>query len=331
MNIVSIGKIRGLQQISNSKGVFVICAIDHRGSLRSALEKELARKVGYEEMVQCKLDICNALTPYASAVLLDPIYGAAQSIAGGALSSCVGLLVSVEATGYQDNPEGRMTTLLDGWSVEKIKRMGGSAVKILVYYRPDLVESAQKQLETVLSVAKDCIKHELPFLVEPVSYSVQGEKADLMQFAVKKPSLVIETARQITELPIDVLKAEFPVDLNYEKDKSKVLEACQKLSEASRVPWVLLSAGVDYKMFREQVKLACQAGASGFVAGRAIWQEALRFADREQRIKYLKTTIADRLKELVEITNKYAVPWYRKPGIAITELANISEDWYRVY
>jgi tagatose 1,6-diphosphate aldolase len=331
MNILSIGKIRGLQQISNSKGVFVICAIDHRGSLRSALEKELARKVGYEEMVQCKLDICNALTPYASAVLLDPIYGAAQSIAGGALPGSTGLLVSVEATGYQDNPEGRMTTLLDGWSVEKIKRMGGSAVKILVYYRPDLVESAQKQLKTVLSVAKECIKHDLPFLVEPVSYPVQGEKADLMQFAVKKPGLVIETARQITELPIDVLKAEFPVDLNYEKDKAKVLEACQKLNETSRVPWVLLSAGVDYKTFREQVKLACQAGASGFVAGRAIWQEALRFADREQRIKYLKTIIADRLKDLVEVTNKYAVPWYRKPGIAITDLANISEDWYRVY
>jgi tagatose 1,6-diphosphate aldolase len=331
MNILSIGKIRGLQQISNAKGVFVICAIDHRGSLRATLEKELARKVGYQEIVQYKSDICSVLAPYASAVLLDPIYGAAQSIAGGVLPGCTGLLVSVEATGYQNNPEGRLTTLLDGWSVEKVKRMGGSAIKILVYYRPDLMDVAKKQLETVRSVAEECIKHDLPFLVEPVSYPVQDEKADLMQFAMKKPSLVIETARQITELPIDVLKSEFPADLNYEKDKAKVLEACQKLSEVSHVPWVLLSAGVDYKMFREQVKLACQAGASGFLGGRAIWQEALRFADREQRIKYLKTVIADRLKELAEITNKYAVPWYRKPGIAITELANISEDWYRVY
>ena len=331
MNSPSIGKIRGLQQISTGRGIFVICAIDHRGSLRSALEKELARKVGYQEMVQYKSDICSALAPYASAILLDPIYGAAQSIAGGALPGSTGLLVSVEASGYQDNPEGRVTTLLDGWSVGKIKRMGGSAVKILVYYRPDLVEVARVQLETVQSVAEECIKHDLPFLVEPVSYPVEVEKADLKQFFVKKPNLVIETARQITALPIDVLKAEFPADLNHEKDKSKVLEACQKLSEASRVPWVLLSAGVDYKMFSEQVKLACQAGASGFLGGRAIWQEALQFADKEQRVKYLKTTVADRFKELVEITDKYAVPWHRKFAITSVELANITEDWYTIY
>jgi tagatose 1,6-diphosphate aldolase len=99
MHNISIGKVRGLQQISTSGGVFVICAIDHRGSLQSTLEKELARKIGYEEMVQYKLDLCSALAPYASAILLDPIYGAAQCIAGGVLPGNTGLLVSLEATG----------------------------------------------------------------------------------------------------------------------------------------------------------------------------------------------------------------------------------------
>jgi len=331
MNVLTIGKARGLQQISTARGILVICAMDHRGSLRSALEKALSRKIDYQEMVQFKSDICDVLAPYASAILLDPIYGAAQSIASGALPGSTGLLVSVEASGYQDNSEGRVTTLLDGWGVEKIKRMGASAVKILVYYRPDLVESAGKQLEIVRFVAGECIKHDLPFLAEPVSYPIGDEKTDLIQFDIKKPDLVVETACQITELPIDVLKAEFPVNLNYEKDKGKALEACQKLNEASRVPWVLLSAGVDYKMFREQVKLACKAGASGFLGGRAIWQEALQFADREQRVKYLKTTVADRFKELVEIADKYAVPWYQKLNVPNTELINITEDWYKIY
>lgn len=331
MNNPSIGKIRGLQQISTTGGIFVICAIDHRGSLQSAIEKELGRKIGYKEMVEYKLDICSALAPQASAVLLDPVYGAAQSIAGGALPGRTGLLVSVEATGYHNNPEGRVTTLLDGWSVEKIKRMGGSAVKILVYYRPDLAKVAKKQLETLRSLAKECSKYDLPFLVEPVSYPVEAEKADPAQFAAKKPELVIETARQITALPIDVLKAEFPVNLNYEKDRAKALEACQRLNEASQVPWVLLSAGVDYQMFREEVKIACQAGASGFLGGRAIWQEVLRFADRSQRVTYLKTAVVDRLKELVEITTKYAVPWHRKFGLRTNELVTVPENWYKIY
>ena len=331
MNSPGIGKIRGLQQISTPGGAFVMCAIDHRGSLRAAIEKELGQKVGYSEMVQWKLDICSALAPYASAVLLDPIYGAAQSIAAAVLPGRTGLLVSVEASGYQNNPEGRVTTLLDGWDVGKIKKMGGSAAKILVYYRPDLIEIARKQQETLRSVAEACIRHDLPFLVEPVSYPVGEEKANPAEFTAKKAELVIETARQITELPIDVLKAEFPGTFNYEKETSKAFEMCQRLNDASRVPWVLLSAGVDYKTFREQVKIACRAGASGFLGGRAIWQEVLRLADRKKRVSYLKTTVVDRLKELVEITTKYAAPWHHKFGIKFDELSAVSEDWYKVY
>ncbi len=331
MSNLGIGKIRGLQQISTPEGAFVISAIDHRGSLQSAIEKELGKQIGYSDMVEWKMDICSALSPYASAILLDPIYGAAQSIAGSILPGRAGLLVSVEASGYQNNPEGRVTTLLDGWSVEKIKRMGGSAAKILVYFRPDLAEVASKQLETLRSVAEECTRHDLPFLVEPVSYPIGEEKSTPLQFAAKKSGLVIETARLITTLPIDVLKAEFPGDLGSGKDASKAFEMCQKLNDASRVPWVLLSAGVDYKTFREQVKVACRAGASGFLGGRAIWQEVLRFADRKQRVNYLKTTAADRLKELLEITTKYAVPWYRKFGFTYSELAPVTENWYKLY
>jgi tagatose 1,6-diphosphate aldolase len=331
MSSISIGKIRGLQQIATSSGLFVICAIDHRGSLKSALEKEQGKQVRYQEMVEWKMDICSALAPYASAILLDPIYGAAQSITGSVLPGHTGLLVSVEASGYQSNPDGRITTLLEGWSVEKIKRMGGSAAKILVYYRPDLPEVAKRQLETLRSVAEECIKHDLPFLVEPVSYPMGEKESDSAYFAARKPELVIETARQITALPVDVLKAEFPVVLSYEKDEKRALEMCQKLNDASRVPWVLLSAGVDYKTFYEQVKIACQAGASGFLGGRAIWQEVLRFAEREQRVTYLKTMATDRLKELIEITTKYAVPWYRKLGIKPDELVAVPENWYKLY
>ncbi len=331
MSNLSIGKIRGLQQISTANGVFVICAIDHRGSLKAMIEKEQDEAVDYQELVEHKLELCAAVAPYSSAILLDPNYGAAQCIAGGVLLGHTGLLVSVESTGYQNDPRGRITTLLDGWGVEKIKRMGSSAVKILIYYRPDIVEIAHKQLDTVRSVAEECLKYDLPFLVEPVRYPVDGEKQDPSRFAARKPDMVIETARQITALPIDVLKAEFPADLNYETDQSKLLEICQKLDEATQVPWVVLSAGVDYEMFRDQVKIACQAGASGFLGGRAIWQEAVQFGNMEERVNFLKTTAVDRLKELVEITTKYAVPWHRKLGMKAGELSTISENWYKTY
>jgi tagatose 1,6-diphosphate aldolase len=329
---LGIGKIRGLQQISTPEGIFIICAMDHRGSLEAMIEKEqLDDEVDYQEIVEHKLELCAALAPYTSAVLLDPNYGAAQCIAGGVLPGHTGLLVSIEATGYESDPKGRITTLLDGWSVEKIKRMGASAVKILVYYRPDLTEVADRQLKTIQTVAEECLKYDIPFLVEPKTYLIKGEDTEKYQFAARKPSLVIETARQITSLPIDVLKAEFPADPKYETDRAKLLQLCRQLDGASQVPWVILSAGVDYETFRDEVEIACQSGASGFLGGRAIWQEAIHFSDKKDRVKFLSTTAADRLKELAEIATKYAVPWYRKLGIKAHELVAVQENWHINY
>ena len=331
MKRLSIGKIRGLQQIANPDGILAMCAMDHRGSLRSMIDEEHPGEVDYEEMVERKLELCSSLAKYASAVLLDPIFGAAQCISHRALPDSTGLLVSIEATGYGGGKEHRVTRLLDGWSVEKIKRMGASAVKILVYYRPDLTELASQQLNTVNMVASECIKYDLPFLVEPKSYPVGDEINNPRQFAALKEKLVIKTARDITALPIDVLKAEFPADLHYKKDRSELIELCRQLDRSSQVPWVILSAGVDFELFCQQVEIACQAGASGFLGGRAIWQEAMHIDDVRERVQYLSTVGVDRLKRLVEIANRYAVPWYQKLGKSAQELAQISGGWYEQY
>jgi len=331
MKRLSIGKVRGLQQITNSDGIFTMCAMDHRGSLRSMIDEEHPGKVNYKEMVERKLELCSSLAKYASAVLLDPIFGAAQCISHGVLPNSTGLLVSIEASGYQGDKEQRLTRLLDEWSVEKVKRMGASAVKILVYYRPDLKQLASQQLNTVNGVAMECIKYDLPFVVEPKSYPIGNQINNPAEFAAVKEQLVIKTAREVTALPIDVLKAEFPTDLRYKKDKSELIKLCHQLDMSSQVPWVILSAGVDFELFCQQVEIACQGGASGFLGGRAIWQEAMYIDDAKERVKYLSTVAADRLKRLTEIAYRYAVPWYKKLGVAAQELADISGSWYQEY
>ncbi len=331
MRKLSIGKIRGLQQIATPDGIFTICAMDHRGSLRSMIDEECPGEVNYEEMVERKLELCSSLAEYTSAVLLDPIFGAAQCLSHGVLPNDTGLLVSIEASGYSGGKEHRLTRLLDGWNVEKIKRMGASAVKILVYYRPDLTELANKQLDTINAVAMECIKYDLPFLVEPLSYPTGNEISNPAEFAAVKEQLVIETARDIAALPIDVLKTEFPADLGYKKDKPELINLCHQLDVSSPVPWVILSAGVDFEVFCQQVEIACQAGASGFLGGRAIWQEAMYIDNARERIQYLSTLGADRLKRLTEIANKYAVPWYKKSGLSTNELGHTSERWYEEY
>ena len=331
MQKLSIGKIRGLQQISNPDGIFTICAMDHRGSLRSMIDEERPGEVSYEEMVEHKLELCSSLAKYASAVLLDPIFGAAQCISRSVLPNDTGLLVSIEASGYSGGKEHRVTELLEGWSVEKIRRMAASAVKMLVYYRPDLKQLASQQLSTINKVATECVKYDIPFLVEPLSYPIGNEVYNPSEFAALKEELVIKTAQEITALPIDVLKAEFPADLGYQSDRSKLLNLCQQLDMASKVPWVVLSAGVDFAQFYQEVEIACRAGASGFLGGRAIWQEAVHIDNKIERVRFLSTVGVDRLKRLIEVTDRYAVPWYKKLGATAQELAPTSERWYREY
>jgi len=330
MNL-SIGKLRGLQQLANPKGLLTMCAIDHRGALKRAMNAEDPDAVSYQDMIDFKLDLCRAMVPFASAILLDPIYGAGQAIAAGVLPGHTGLLVSMEKTGYSGERTARITELLPDWSVKKVKKMGASAVKLLIYFRPDLKAVASRQLDLVARLADQCIEEDIPLLVEPVSYPVEEIGVSSKRFADMKPALVIETARQFTALPIDVLKAEFPADIKFEQDEGKLLGFCQELNQASRLPWVLLSAGVDFEMFKKEVEIASKAGASGFLAGRALWQEGVHIRSRAERMNFFKTTAASRLKELAEIAGKYGKPWYFKMGAENGEFAAVAEDWHKGY
>ncbi|HEX9896104.1 MAG TPA: tagatose 1,6-diphosphate aldolase [Dehalococcoidales bacterium] len=331
MEKLSIGKIRGLQQVANKGGTFTVLAMDHRGSFKQMINPKDTESVSYDEVVLRKLEMCSELSKYASAVLLDPIYGAAQCISQGALPGGKGLLVSIEESGYEGGKESRVTRLLTNWSVEKIKRLGASAVKILVYYHPDLKDLAKRQLAVVKEVAEECQTHDIPLFVEPVSYPVGSEVANPQEFARHKEEIVIETARDITALPINVLKAEFPADMQFNKDREALLKLCRKLDETSRVPWVLLSAGVDIESFCTQVEIACQAGASGFLGGRAIWQEVMPMTNPAKRIEYYRSTVVGRFQRLNDIVNRHGRPWFKKYGASLTELAQGSEDWYQKY
>lgn len=302
-----------------------MCALDHRGSLLKMLSAGQSQGAGYQEMVDFKLDLCRVVAPHATAILLDPIYGAAQAIAAGVIPRTTGLLVSLEESGYSGEAEARVTNLLPEWDVKKIRKMGATAAKLLLYYRPD-VDVASKQLDTVQKLAADCVAEDMPFVVEPVSYRVANKEASPEDFAKVKPKLVVETARQITALPIDVLKAEFPADLEYEKDKARLSDLCHQLNEASQVSWVILSAGVNFELFYQEVELACRAGASGFLAGRALWQEATQLKSREERLNFLETTVVSRLESLTELANACGTPWYAR-----LEAGEVDENWHRRY
>lgn len=328
---LSVGKVRGLQQLSDASGIFAMCALDHRGSMQRMIDPTSANRVTAEVLTTYKRDLTEGLAPAATAVLLDPIYGAAQAVGSGALPGQTGLLVSLEETGYETDAQGRTTALLPGWSVEKVKRMGASGAKVLLYYRPDLPENAARQQEVVRGVAAACVRQDLPFLLEPVTYPVTADDRDPAVFSRRLPDLVTQSAAQLTRLDVDVLKTAFPGDLRFERDDGRLRAACDQLAEASQAPWILLSGGVTFDEFAVQVKIACQAGASGFLGGRAVWSEAMQLADSGERRHWLATVGADRLRRLHDIAGQYGRPWWKVWAGSLEALTEIKQDWFQSY
>lgn len=321
---LALGARRGLEACASPGGTFTVLAIDHRQNLRRELRPDDPGSVSYEEMVEFKRAVVRALAPVATGTLLDPEIGAAQAVADGSMPASSGLIVAIEATGYEGPSTARVSRVLDGWSVGKAKRMGASAVKLLVYYHPDAANAADQE-RLVADVAADCLAADIALFVEPLSFSlVDGETLT----SEARRRVVIETARRLTAIGGDILKAEFPYDPAV-TERARWGEACEELDAASSVPWVLLSGGVDESTFEAQVRAACAAGASGVLVGRSVWAEAATM-EAAARDAFLSTTGRDRLSRLADLVESAGRPWHSRPS-RLTASPMPSEAWYREY
>jgi tagatose-1,6-bisphosphate aldolase len=297
-----LGTRRGLDATSSARGTFAVLALDHRQNLRKELHLEDPSITTVDEMIDFKRTVVRALSSIATGTLLDPEIGAAQCIADGSLAGGDGLIVALEATGYEGEPGARISRLLPGWDVAKAKRLGASAAKLLVYYHPDAPNAADQE-RLVAGLAADCRAQDLPLFVEPLSFGLDGGAL----VGDDRRRVVVETARRMTALGGDVLKAEFPYDAAV-LDRSRWADACAELDAASTLPWVLLSGGVDDATFEAQVEVACTAGASGVLVGRSVWAPAAALP-REGRRAWLEGEGAARLRRLVEMVEEAGHPW----------------------
>ncbi|MBK8822697.1 MAG: tagatose 1,6-diphosphate aldolase [Anaerolineales bacterium] len=284
---------------SSQRGTFTALALDHRQNLRKA-NPLLASD---EQLSRFKLDVTSTLASRATAVLLDPEVSAAQAIAARSIPNNVGLVVAVESTGYTGDATARQAQIIPGWSVEKAKRMGASAIKLLVYYHPDSPTAPEIEAFTK-NISNECDKHDLVLMLEPLSYSLDESKKLSSE---EKRYVVVETAKRLAPLGADILKAEFPLDVT-ESNQTLWKDACEEISAASPIPWILLSAAVDYEIFVQQVSVACNAGASGIAVGRAVWKEAVMM-DGDERIKFLRTTARSRISRLTSLCHALAKPY----------------------
>jgi tagatose-1,6-bisphosphate aldolase len=318
---LSVGKYRSLQRASTPQGHFAILALDHQDALRRAMQPSVPETVTIEQIMEFKAQVVRTLAPETSGILLDPIYSAAQAIRSGCLSR-TGLLIELEIADYQLKPLPLEITLLPDWNVSRIKRMEADGAKLFFYYNPDQESLTNRQDGSLRQLVTECAVHDIPFYAEPIIGSIGEDEATYTQHFSRR---VIEAGRRVAALGVDVLKMEFPVPPALLHEENRGREACEQLTAAIDVPWVLLSAGVPFVTFCRQVEIACSSGASGYIAGRAVWGEAARIANADERQQWLEQTGRARLKMLNSaITSGH--PW-----TTAVVCEPVSTHWYRTY
>jgi tagatose 1,6-diphosphate aldolase len=315
MSAVGLGTWRALQRAATPNDIFTVLAIDHQDALRRAMRPQSPAGLHTDQLTAFKLAVLQALAPEASAVLLDPVLSAAQAIAQG-LTRRLGLLVELEKADYDLKPLPRAVEIHAAWSATKIKRMGADGVKLFFYYHPDDRPNAAVQEALLSHVASECRVLDIPLYAEPILYDAAPN--DLT-------TLVVESARRTEACGATVLKLEFPAPSTPDAEGNWPA-ACEAVTNAVNVPWVLLSAGVDFETFARQVEIACKAGASGFIAGRAVWGDAASIDDANIRQSALEGAVRDRFRRLSDIAGQFA-----RPFSAVLPTPAPDLDWFKNY
>ncbi len=143
-------------------------------------------------------------------------------MASGALGGDTALIVALDS-GSSGDPRKRETSLVPDWSVEKACRLGAAGVKLLMYYHPDAPDATACE-ELVRTVGGACARYEIPLFLEPLSYCLDEKPGTLSSAA--RQEVVVETARRLVPLGVDILKAEFPVNVAQEPDENVWAQAC---------------------------------------------------------------------------------------------------------
>lgn len=319
-------KLEALKRLSDENGVIGALAIDQRGSLKKMIASSDANLVGDDGIIRFKELVSEELTPFATAILLDPEYGLP---AAKVRDKNAGLLVAYEKTGYDASEVGRLPDLLPECSVKRLKEAGADAIKFLLYYDVDEEKKINNYKHVCMErVGSECAAEDLPFFLEIVTYDAENNDVKSKEYAKVKPNKVIRAMKEFSkpQYQVDVLKVEVPIDMNfvegyaegetvYSKEEAAFL--FKEQSEATELPFIFLSAGVSAKLFQETLKFARESGSTfnGVLCGRATWKDGVAsfaISGEQAGRAWLQDTGKRNIEELNVVLKETASSWFEK-------------------
>ena len=318
------GKLWGLRRMADRDGLFRMVAVDQRPPIKNPIAAYHGTDAApYDDVAAVKALLIEELQDSASAMLLDPHYAIPRGL--HLLSPEKGLIVTLEDSVFSERHGGRLSAEIEGWSVEKIKRMGGDAVKVLAWYRPDADERVlSHQRDFARRVGEACARYDIPYLFELLVHPLPGDAdqtRDYREMGGKSAEHVLASVEEFArpDYGVDVFKLESPVagESVPGPDGEGGAEVQALFDEMGRLagrPWVMLSAGAGKAAFERVLAHACRAGASGFLAGRAIWLDAFdHFPNWDAMRSGLREDSVPYMERLNRLTSERATPWHSHP------------------
>ena len=309
-----------MRRLADAAGRWKMIAIDQRTPLMAPIARiRGTAEAPYEDVAAVKVAVTQQLSPLSTAMLLDPNW--AYPRCADAMSPRTGLILSLEHHVTQDSDQGRRSDVIPHWSVAQIRRIGGDAVKLLVWYRPDAhPDVLAHQQAFVRRIGAECRAHDIVLLLELLVYPLPGEAPGYVD--AHRTQLVLDSMRDFAsaDYGVDIYKLEPPAMLREVPDPdgpqaAAVQRAYDTLGALTTRPWVLLSAAAGPADFQRSLTYAYRAGASGYLCGRAIWQNAFeKFPDRPAMERELATSSSTFVHGINALTDRLATPWMRHPA-----------------
>lgn len=288
-----------LAGIARESGGLAMVATNHRESLRRMLRTAGVADPTDQTLLEVKLDVASALGPFASGFLIDREIGFEQVRAQQLLPASTGLILSTDVlvqrtTGPVDDLD------LDAvFGASVLDLSGVSALELMVTWRRD--EQRPARIELVRRFAELAAAHQVLSVLKVV---VRPNDDELDDGTWDTDAAAREAATELSVVGQSLYTVQVP--LGGAQRGQELDEACHLLGESIAGPWVVVSDGVAIDGFPDAVTSACRAGASGFLAGQALWADVI---GREDLRLALHEVSVPRLRRLGQIVDEHARPW----------------------
>ena len=270
--VVSPPTLDLLATLRRSSGAFAMLAVDQREALRAMFAEHQDEPVTDEQLVDFKVEATRVLSPYASGVLVDKQFALDRVIEQQAVHRSCGLIVSADRFVPGNGEFVTDVEIDDTVDPAHYREHGAVAMKLLVIHRPD--GAPGPRTEMVEQFVDLCHGAGLAAIIEPLAKAPRDGRA------WDWDECVVEAARELGSLGADLYKAEVPRKGQGTRDELR--RACERITDAVATPWVCLSSGVPADLFPAAVEAACDAGAEGFLAGRAVWAPVIGSDDLDR-------------------------------------------------